>query len=411
MSNHLAFAAVTETLRRMLDDALRDSATGVTGASATAVRPTGSGNSGAGGGLPATGANVFLYHVTPNAAGRNLDLPTRRQDGSAVTRPQAAFDLSYLISFYGADSTLEPQRVLGVIVRTLHTRSFLSRPTIDNAVSAAGFLLGSDLSAAAELVRFSPHVLTLEELSRIWGIFYQVPYVLSICYQASVLFIEDAAPVAAALPVRSRNVVSVPLDPPRIEALAPQPVFAGDTLTISGRSVGRNVPFVQLSDGLPFAATVVDADQIQITLPALSAAGVGSLRVLRMLDLGTGSAFEPHQGFESNVVAMALAPRITTPLSPATVVPRGSTFALAIDAPVGQLQRVALVLGSRAILLPTRPTNVPTTALSFTIPSDLPTGPILVRVQVDGVDSPLTADTVSGSPTFGQYIAPQITIS
>jgi hypothetical protein len=410
MSNYLAFAAVTETLRRMLDDAV---SAAVTGASVTAVRPGGAGNSGAGGGLPSVGANVFLYHVTPNAAGRNLDLPTRRQDGSLVSLPQAAFDLSYLISFYGGDSSLEPQRVLGIVVRTLHTTSSLSRPMIDNAVSAAGFLAGSDLASSAERIRFSPHVLTIEELSRIWGIFYQVPYVLSVCYQASVVFVEDAANVAAAPPVRVRNVVGVPLDPPRIELLSPQPVFAGDTLTITGRSVGRDLPRVRIGEGAPISASVLDADRIQVTLPGALTAGVSSLRLQRMLDLGTGNASEPHQGFESNVVAMALAPRIVTALSLATHVARGSTLNLAVDTPVGQLQRVAVILGSRAILLPTRPVSGPatTTEFSLTIPNEIPTGPTLVRLQVDGVDSPLTVDTTPGSPTFGQYIAPQITIT
>ena len=70
--------------------------------------------------MPTTGVNVFLYQVTPNAAWRNADLPTRRANGDLIQRPQAALDLHYLLTFYGDESLLQPQRVLGSVVRTLH---------------------------------------------------------------------------------------------------------------------------------------------------------------------------------------------------------------------------------------------------------------------------------------------------
>jgi hypothetical protein len=37
-------------------------------------------------------------------------------------------------------------------------------------------------------------------------------------------------------------------------------------------------------------------------------------------------------------------------------------------------------------------------------------GHYLVRVQVDGAESPLDRDTNTASPTFNQYIGPQVTI-
>ena len=76
--------------------------------------------------------------MVPDPAWRNQDLPTRRPDGSVAQRPQAALDLHYLISYYGDDSELEPQRLLGSTVRTLNARPLVTRPLIQAVVDAAG---------------------------------------------------------------------------------------------------------------------------------------------------------------------------------------------------------------------------------------------------------------------------------
>src|SRR5262249_49957897 len=99
MSNFLAVATVTATLGQVLQAAISSD---VPGATVTTIRPEGPGA------RPAE-VNVYLYQVTPNAAYRNADLPTRGSNGQVVQRPQAALTLHYLISFYGDDSKLEPQ--------------------------------------------------------------------------------------------------------------------------------------------------------------------------------------------------------------------------------------------------------------------------------------------------------------
>jgi len=81
---------------------------------------------------------------------------------------------------------------------------------------------------------------------------------------------------------------------------------------------------------------------------------------------------------------------------------------LAVDPPVGRAQRVALLAGDRTITIPPRPANGPatTTSLDFPIPGDFPTGTFLLRVQVDGADSPLGTDAVTGA-----YDKPTVTIT
>src|SRR5262249_15649444 len=150
------------------------------------------------------GVNIFLYQVTPNAAFRNADLPTRRADGTLVRRPQAALDLHYLLTFYGDDGTLEPQRLLGATILQLHSSPALTRQKIGEIQNRASFpyLKPSNLADQVELVRVMPASLSLEEMNKLWMTFPNVDYVLSIVYVAGVVLIEsDDQPPGTALPV------------------------------------------------------------------------------------------------------------------------------------------------------------------------------------------------------------------
>jgi len=216
MSNYLAVATVTKALAQILDTAVKsavDSATAVT------QRPN-----------PATRTacvDLFLYQVTPNAALRNSDLPSRQSTapGVVIKRPTCALDLHYLMSFYGDDSKFEPQRMLGAVVRALLAEPGLTRERIlsvsqdDNGDKMSG----SNLADAMEQVKFSPVSLTVDELSRIWSIFYQIPYALSLAYTATVVLIESDEPVATSQPVLRRGPNDQGVEtqvglPPRLES-------------------------------------------------------------------------------------------------------------------------------------------------------------------------------------------------
>jgi hypothetical protein len=409
VSNFLAIAAVTETFRQMLGGAV---GADVTGAVATAVRPN-SDTTGSGG-LPGVGVNIYLYQVSQNPSWRNEDLPTRRGDGSVIHRPRVALDLHFLLSFYGNEVRLEPQRVLGSVVRTIHTEPLLSSERIrqvkNNAVTAdpTHYLANSDLADDVESVKFSPVPLTLEELSKLWSVFYQVPYTLSIAYQASVVFIESTVSPSSALPVRERNLVVVQLRRPVIKEVVPQIIMPNGTLTIKGENLRGEVTKIKFGDIEVDPDTVSDR-QITVTVPGNVRAGIRTIQVMHRIDFGT--PLEPHRGFESNVVAFILAPQITTP-DPIHAA-AGSTLSLSFDPPIGQAQRVTLLIGDRAITIPPRDPDGPPagTSLNFPIPSDFAAGTFLLRVQVDGAESPLDVDTDSTSLTYNQYIAPAITIT
>ena len=209
MSNFLAVATVTAALRELLLAAVSPD---VPGADVTTLRPNGSGT-------PATSINIYLYQVTPNAALSNADLPTRRGDGQLVQRPVAALDLQYLLTFFGSEAQLEPQRLLGSTVRALHSRPVLTRDSIKQTIAKPlfSYLAQSNLADAVELVRFTPVPLQLEELSKLWSVYFQTPYSLSIAYQATVVLIESEESTHTALPVSARNIYAVPFRQPLIE--------------------------------------------------------------------------------------------------------------------------------------------------------------------------------------------------
>jgi hypothetical protein len=412
MSNFLAIAAVSATLRRILNDAV---SADVPGSTVTTARPDGGA-----GGAPVTGVNLFLYQVLANAAGRNADLPTRRDDGTVVQRPREALDLHYLLSFTGRENELEPQRLLGSVARTLHAQPVLSRQSIQSTKAAVAFLAASDLDGDIELVRFTPLSLSLEELSKLWSVFFQVPYALSVAYQASVVFIEGKETPQSALPVRLRNVYAIPFRRPYIEQLVAasgedQPLVAGSTVNIIGKQLQGDVTLAVIA-GIEVTPAQVSDTKISLVLPASLRAGVQGAQIKQQLMISTPPS--AHRGFESNVAAFVLAPTITILNATATKV------RIKFNPKVGKKQRVVLLLNefnpptnraARAYRFdaPNRDTAAEpdeTDKLDFAI-SGVVSGKYIVRVQVDGAESSLDVDTNPLSPTFNQYTGtPQVTI-
>jgi hypothetical protein len=194
MSNALAIATVTSALANLVRTAAQSI---VPGAEVVTGRPDPNAT-------PGHRIHLFLYQVAPNAALRNNDLPTRSSDGRIVKRPTVALDLHYLLAFYGSDSDLETQRMLGAVVRDLHAQPVLTRSHIENVLTLP-FLVGSDLADAIEQVKFTPLAITLEELSKLWSVFFQTPYALSIAYQGTVVLIESKEPAQPVLPVLMRG--------------------------------------------------------------------------------------------------------------------------------------------------------------------------------------------------------------
>lgn len=407
MSNSLAIATVTATLKRTLQTAVGSDPSG---AVVRTLRPASEN------GAPAPAVNVFLYQVTPNAAWRNEDLPLRRADGSLVRRPQAALDLHYLLTFYGDDNQLVPQRLLGLVARHLHAQPVLTRAEVAAAAADASFeLAGSDLDRSVELVKLTPSVLSLEELSKLWSVFFQSTYALSVTYQATVVLLEsDEQTPSPALPVSARNLYVVPFRHPTIEDVAPlagpgTPILATSTLAVTGLALRGEVTRVRVAGAELVPASATDARlEVDLTTapPDALRAGLVGLQVVHRLELGTPP--QPHRGLESNVVAIVLRPRL------GTITPSDPQATVSVDVvpPVRAGQRATLLLtgaGGEAYAFAVEPPAADAATLVVRIGGVL-AGDYLVRLQVDGAESVLDVDEVVGSPTFGQFVGPTVAI-
>jgi hypothetical protein len=431
VSNYLAVATVTAVLgEKILKPAVQSI---VDETEVTTERPD----------TPANGdasprVNLFLYQVVPNAAWRNADLPTRRSDGRLVQRPQAALDLYYLLTFYGNEAKLQPQRFLGKTISTLHAHPLLTREAIrafkqesQDATHKFSFLKDSDLAEQIEMVKLSPLSLDLEELSKLWSVFFQTPYALSVAYQASVVLIEAEETPQAALPVRAPKLYVEPFHQPVIDRViakegADQPIVTGTTLVIQGQRLQGDVTQVRIA-GAKVASASVDVSDTRISVPLATLpdgvlrAGVQGVQVVHPMMMGDPAKL--HRGVESNVASFVLHPTIE-----ATVVPAEKKVTVTFTPEVGRNQRVVFLLNE---FDPPPPDERAPYAYSFKArrdngidepdvdrtksiafaTKDVKPEEYLVRVQVDGAESPLTPDTDPDSETFNQYIGPKVTIS
>ncbi len=199
MSNYLAIATVTAALSDLMQDVVVNAIPGISGDAVTTQQPSAI----AAGGTSTAHINIYLYQVTPNPHLGNNDLPTRRADGTLVERPQVALNLHYLLSFYGNGTDLEPERLLGKALSALHAQPYLSRTQLRSAIKKKELLKGSDLAEQVELVKFTPLGLNLEEFAKLWSVFFQTTYTLSVAYAASVVLISGEEIPDSAGPVQT----------------------------------------------------------------------------------------------------------------------------------------------------------------------------------------------------------------
>jgi hypothetical protein len=205
MSNTLAIATVTATLQTLIQNEIAQE---FPGGIVTIGSPAQSSDT------ATPQVNIFLYQVTPNIAFRNSDLPSRNAQGQLIQRLQTGLNLYYLISFYGNEQKIVPQCLLGHVVRILDANPIMTPTQILNTINnpVFSYLNDSDLANQTEAVKFSLMDYSLEELSKLWSIFPQFDYVLSVSYQASVVLIDGVQIPSPVEPVQPGG-VQIQLNP------------------------------------------------------------------------------------------------------------------------------------------------------------------------------------------------------
>lgn len=407
MSDARAIAAVTAVIQRLLHDAfIAGDVASLVGADVpvSALPP----DRLAVGENEASQVNVFLHAVTPNQGWRNQDARSHDATGQRIANPMLALDLHYLVTAYGAEEHAA-ELLLGHAMLALHERPVLTPEMIQATLAdpAHGALAGCGLDDQSERIRLVPEPLGAEERSQLWSAL-QAQQRTSAAYLASVVLIEPRLPIGTPLPVTTRRLVVRAARPPRIDRIAPATIATGETLVIHGSDLAGDGVRVRFG-GVDVVPTAVTSNRIELTAVAAIRAGIQPVHVIHQTIFDTPD--DPHRGAESNVAAVALAPRITTVMIPPPTIARGATLTLAVDPPIVERQRVELLLGARNVPATPHVGAFPASTVNFTIPADASVGFSLARVRVDGVASRVEVDTTEGSPTFGQIVGPRVEVT
>jgi Pvc16 N-terminal domain len=390
MSNHLAVATVTAALQRLLQATVP---VDVPGAAVTTVRPGGSQVA------SALAVNVYLYQVSTNGFTANNELPSRRADGSLLARSRAHLDLHYLFSFHGNDAEMEPERLLGSTVRTLNDSPVLTSALLQAVSQSAAAtppvhpgLAGTDLGAAGEIVRITPEMLDLEQLSKLWSVLLQTPYLLSTTYVASAVALEGNEIPSMVQPVITPVVATDAHGLPRIMGIADAsdpaaPLTSASTMRISGGQLGGTDSTITVG-GVALAPTGAGPGFLDLNLSTLPAgtirAGLSTVSVTVPILAGSPPAVRP--GAVSDPSVVALHPQLTAQFG-------NGILTLTTDLPVGPGQLLAVRLLDAASEQPVALLAVATPAaasLSMSVPAPTVTsGRYAVVLFVDGAASVL----------------------
>jgi hypothetical protein len=400
MSNALAIAAATATLRSLLEHQVP-----------RLVPDPGSGNpldmdvttqplDLARKDITKPQINLFLYQTVINGAWRNLDMPRQVRPGETAA-PPLALNLHYLVTAYGSgekDAEALSHRVLGGAMSVLHDHPVLDRDEIKTALEDSG------LHEQFERLKITPLPMGLEEMSKLWMVF-QTQYRISAAYEVTVVLIDSRRPVKAPLPVLKRGEedrgatavagaapslreIRLPRSQPAAR-LGEDIAIVGDQLTVDG----TKARFTSTRGLLPILLDPqagAKPGEIAVHIPDAAqdisrwAPGFYTVALVQQRD-----GIPP---IASNELAFALAPRITVVLD-GTAVEDAEHFTVDLTITcvprIADEQRVLLVFGEKQAAAATTTTPSDTTqptTFTFTI-FGAKAGVHVVRLRVDGVDS------------------------
>lgn len=413
MSNTLAIAVTTAVIESRIRTLYTDG--GLSGLNVEARLPRGD--------EPDDGTYLQAYRIAPNPTLRGLDLPTRRPDGTVVQRPRLAIDIDYAVAFVGDAATYMTERMAGLVLTDFHANPELTTTEIQDyltGLAADHPLRNADLGDQLERVKLTVLPLSLEDLSRVWGLGNQSWYALTVAFHASVIILDADVQPTAGLPVLTTGIHVTPTVGPRITAIesserslavAVLDATPAESLVVRGHDLRSSSTWLRIGGELvevPDSAFVADGIELPL-VPALSVpAGVTSVEVLHRVALG--SPPDPWRvAAVSNSLPVTLLPTVSLPPSPVTTAatPGSIDVRLFVAPPPGPEQDVTLLLdrvaGSPPVHASSSLRRFDAGQLVFTLPRPAP-GTYLVRLRIDGAT---TAATPGGDGLLAQ---PQIEV-
>jgi len=414
MSSALAISAVTAVLQSLLSSVYNAPSSPLGSVLVSAIAPDIVQSSLGSGSESQLQVNLFLHQVTPNAAWRNVGLPSAGADGSTrLKNPPLALDLHYLLTAYASKDT-QAEALLGFAVLMMHENPVLPRSQIGAALNnlatanppsnpLAKVLSSSGLANQIEMLKVTPATLGREEMAWIWTAL-KADYRPTFAFDVTVALLESPLASSSPLPVLSPAITVQPgsiapsfqIQLPGGEAAA----LPGDTVTVAGQFATGTVQVTLVHQRLgaqpAITPSAVSAGSISFVIPNNTPAGNYSLSVMVT---GAGGIVVQN----TNALPIALAPTIPSP-STATAAANasGTLVTLNCNPQVVPGQTVSLALGGATA--PAQSFTAPSATLSFQFPT-IAHGSYLARLVVDGVTSPVGVNWSATPPSFtGPFI-------
>jgi len=433
MSSALAIAAVTATLKDLLNEGLLNHDLSAIGSFSVTAQPPDRITTG---NTEANQLNVFLYRVSPNLGWRNASLPSRDGRGQRISNPPLALDLHYLVSAYGS-ADFNAEVLLGYAMQLLHETPGFTReqlrtvlgipsPVDGNFVPGRfGTMSAADLADQVELIKIAPVYLSADELSRLWTSM-QARYRPSMAYLVSVVLIQAEGATRSAPPVLQQGAGD---RGPQAQAGTPPVLHAvrnpsdmrlpalrlGDPLGFIGTGLARSGTLTALFTNEPLDIAIElplspgpSPSELRGQLPEATAPGAATAWATGVYGVAIRVSDTDRPTWTTNRVPVAIAPRITAaPLAAAA----GAGFTLTLTCTprlrARQEPGVRLIFG--ATELPAAQVDTPAdpdapSTIAFAVPAH-EAGAYPVRLRVDGIDSlPITS---AGSPPVFSFDAAQ----
>lgn len=168
----------------------------------------------------ASAVHLFMHHVAPNPAYRNLDVTYIEDDLTRSVRRPLVLDLHYLLAATGAG--LERETLLGVAMTALHRQAILERADVFAILDAVTPPAGStdpmdgmydeplwNQGQHPEAIKISQHPLDIDMSTKLWSAL-QAPIRPSAYYLVTTTFLDTQASLPEGPPVTVMTIAGRP---------------------------------------------------------------------------------------------------------------------------------------------------------------------------------------------------------